>query len=73
MNVSIQKNLEVTEVAEVQRVVIFDDFGHPVLLVRKMEEGVLLINRAGEVGFERALQLAGLNSRGARYVEAGLR
>lgn len=70
MNVSIQKNLAVEEVDEVQRVVIFDDFGHPVLLARKVEDGVILINRAGEVGFERALKLAGLDSRGARYVEA---
>lgn len=52
----------------VKTVLIRDSFDHPVLLVKEVEKGTILINRAGEEGFERALRAAGVGIGGARYM-----
>jgi hypothetical protein len=54
----------------VKTVLIRDSFGNPVLLVKEVEKGTILINRAGEEGFERALRVAGVGLSGVRYKES---
>jgi hypothetical protein len=53
------------EVESLRSVVLYDDFGTPILIAQKIEDGQIVVYRAGQSDFEKALKAlgVGLNAR----------
>jgi hypothetical protein len=48
------------EVDDLRSIVVYDDFGEPILLMQKVEKGQILVYRAGQNDFEKALKTLGI-------------
>lgn len=44
----------------VQSFAVFDDFGNPILAVKKLEQGTILTTKAGDKDFRSALEAFGV-------------